>query len=352
MNSLMRMSYGRSGSRLGRVIVSAPCRESAPNPRWLRVLEVFFWILVPALVIHFAVPPTPRQMTVIDVSRMMEKPLPEIEKAVVPEVKQLPKVKPPVVSIAKLDRAQVKTTQKPLERNAVPLQEKSLSLVRPSGNRVADVGKFQPRIARERVRLEPEIGTPSATRIRRETAVSDSPSGGITIARTRGAVTVDAPVAVGYRVAALRRSPVAGDVTSGGGTGAGVVLRSTKRSGRSNGYGGTTEGSGPIVTATRERASASGTGAGGGSSSVGLVRGVSLMSLDICSSPQEEEDHIRAVLGVVGSRQSCANDKGEFQFRGTKRISSFNLMIYPAKGRRPSNRCEELEYAYRCLTTH
>jgi len=352
MNSLIRMSYGRSGSRLGRVIVSVPLRESAPNPRWLRVLEVFFWILVPALVIHFAVPPTPRQMTVIDVSRLMEKPLQEVEKVIVPEVLQLPKVKPPVVSIAKQHKAQVKTAQKPLEHSAVPLQEKSLTLVRPSGNRVAGAGDFQPRIARERVRLETEIGIPSATRIRRETAVSDTPSGGVTIARTRGAVTVDVPVAAGYRVAPLRRSPVAGDMASGGGTGSGVVLRSTKRSGRAYGNEGSTEGSGPIVIASRGRANATGTGGGEGSSSVGLVRGVSLMSLDICSSPQEEEDHIKAVLGVVGSRQSCANDKGEFQFRGTKRISSFNLMIYPAKGRRPSNRCEELEYAYRCLTTH
>jgi len=352
MNSLMRMSYGRSGSRLGRVIVAAPCRESAPNPRWLRVLEVFFWILVPVLVIRFAVPPTPRQMTVIDTSRLMEKPLLEIEKAIAPEVKQLPKVKPPVVSIAKQDRTQRETVQKPLERTTIPLQEKSPSLVRPSGNRIAHAGEFQPRIARDRVMLETETGTPSATNIRRETAVSNTPSGGVTIARTRGPVTVDVPVTAGYRVAALRGSPVAGDVASGGGTVAGVVLHSTKHRGRAYGYGGTTEGSGPIVVASRGRTSATGTGGGQGSSSVGLVRGVSLMSLDICSSPQEEEDHIKAVLGVVGARQSCSNDKGEFKFRGTKRISSFNLMIYSAKGRRPSNRCEELEYAYRCLTTH
>jgi hypothetical protein len=73
------------------------------------------------------------------------------------------------------------------------------------------------------------------------------------------------------------------------------------------------------------------------------------MSLEICASTQEEEDDIKAVLGVVGSRQSCTDEKGEFRFRGTKRISSFNLMIYPGKGRRPSNRCEELENAYRCL---
>jgi hypothetical protein len=348
----MRMSYGRSGSRLGRVLVSAPFRESAPNPRWLRVVEVFFWILVPVLVIRFAVPPTPRQMTVIDTSRLMEKPLPELEKPIVPEIQQLPKVKPPVVSVAKQDRSQVEIAPKPLEHGSVPLQEKSPTLVRPSGNRVASASEFQPRIARERVSLQTETGTPSATRIRRETVVSDSPSGGVTIARTRGAVTVDVPVAAGYRVAPLRGTPVAGDVASGGGAGTGMVLRSTKHSGRSYGYGSTTEGSGPIVIASRGRASATGTGGGQGSSAVGLVRGVSLMSLDICPSPQEEEDHIRAVLGVVGSRQSCTNDKGEFQFRGTKRISSFNLMIYPANGRRPSNRCEELEYAYRCLTTH
>jgi hypothetical protein len=82
---------------------------------------------------------------------------------------------------------------------------------------------------------------------------------------------------------------------------------------------------------------------------VALSRGISLPSLEICASPREEEEKITAVLGAVGTRQSCRDGSGEYRFKGTQRISSFNLMIYPAKGRRPSNRCEELENAYRCL---
>lgn len=351
MNKLVRMSYGRSGSRLDRVLVSAPGRQVVPVPRWLKILEVMFWILIPVLVFRYAVPPTPRQMTVIDVSRLMEKPRIEEPRQQILEPK--PKLTPPPVRPEK-PRVEAK---KPVERPSAPPRDVAPpTIVRPTAPRVADSANYQPRITRERVQLETEAGAPAATRIRRETSVSDAPSGGVKIARSRGAAAVDVPVASGYRVAPLRRAPSAGEGSGAGGTGGGtgkeVVLRRGTRSGRSYGYPGASEGGGPIVTASRGRATATGTGGGEGSSSVGLVRGVSLMSLEICSSPQEEEDHIRAVLGVVGSRQSCASDKGEFQFKGTKRISSFNLMIYPAKGRRPSNRCEELEYAYRCLTTH
>jgi len=348
MNNLMRMCYGRSGNRLARVLVSAPCRESAPDPRWLKVLEVLFWILIPALVIRFAVPPTPRQMTVIDASRLMEKPSVPLEKTVIAESKPLPKVE----TLAPQDRPQVETAQKPLDHpRASQREEVRPSLVRPSGARDAETLEYTPRIARERVRPEEGIGTPLATHIGRKTAVNAAPAGGVTITRTRGAVAVDVPVAAGYRVAALRRAPATGNVASGGATG-GVVLRPGANLGRSSGGVATAGGSGPIVVASRERTSATGSGGGEGSSAVGLVRGVSLMNLEICSSPQEEEDHVRAVLGVVGSRRSCVSDKGEFQFKGTTRVSSFNLMIFPSKGRRPSNRCEELEYAYRCLTTH
>jgi len=344
MNSLLRMSYGRSGSRLGRVMVSAPCRETAPDPRWLRALEVLFWILIPVLVIRYAVPPTPSQTTVIDVSRLMEKPVIEVKKPVLHKPEPIPRIEPQV----RPEKPKVETARP----SAPPQDVAPPVIVRPSAPRVADALDYQPRISRERVQPGTEGAYPAATRIRRGAARGDAPAGGVTITRTRGAAAVDVPVASGYRVAALRRTPVAGDAASGGTGGGGVDLSPVKRSGRSYGYPGASEGGGPIVTATRGRASATGSGGGEGSSSVGLVRGVSLMSLEICSSPQEEEDHIRAVLGVVGSRQSCTSDKGEFQFKGTKRISSFNLMIYPAKGRRPSNRCEELEYAYRCLTTH
>jgi hypothetical protein len=98
----------------------------------------------------------------------------------------------------------------------------------------------------------------------------------------------------------------------------------------------------------RSRVAESG-GSGTAASSVGVVRGVSLMSLEICSSSQQQEEAIKAVLSAVGSRHSCRSNKGEFQFRGTQRVSSFNLIIFPSQGRKPSHRCEELENAYTCL---
>lgn len=351
MNELIRMCYGRSGNRLTRVLVSAPCRESAPDPRWLRVLEVLFWILIPILVIRFAVPPVSRQMTLIDASRLMEKSPVLVEKTVVaePQPQPLPKIEPPV----KQDRQPVETVPKPMERPSPPSREAVRpSIVRPSVARVDEVVDYAPRIARERVRPEAGIGVPSATRIGRKSVVSGTPAGGVSITRTRGVAAVDLPVAAGYRVASLRHVPVTGGTTSAGATGGGVVLRPVTNRGRSYGSATASGDGGPVVVATRGRGGASSSAGGEGSPSVGLVRGVSLMSLEICSSPQEEEDHIRAVLGVIGARQSCVNNKAEFQFKGTKRVSSFNLMIFPSKGRRPSNRCEELEYAYRCLTTN
>jgi hypothetical protein len=112
------------------------------------------------------------------------------------------------------------------------------------------------------------------------------------------------------------------------------------------------EESAPRVVASRERSKPAGGEAGESAASIGLARGVSLQSLEICSSPQLQEEAIMAILRVVGSRKSCTDGKGEFQFKGTQRISSFNLVIFPAPGRKPSNRCEELENAYKCLKTN
>lgn len=351
MSNLIRMCYGRSGSTLGRVMVSAPCRESAPDPRWLRVLEVLFWILVPVLVLRFAVPPTSRQMTVIDASRLMEKPVVEAEKTVRQEPLPSPKIRP----LEQRDRLQTKANRKSQDAvDVISPEEVPPEIIRPSATRTADPLNHQPRIARERIRPEAGGGPVVTARVRRDAGGVAAPAGAVAITRSRGVATVDVPVQVGYRVASSRRTPVIGGSASGGGAGSGVVLRPAGRSRRSNGYGGTgtSKEGGAVVVATRGRPGATGTAGGGTSSAVGMSRGVSLMSLGICSSPQEEEDHIRAVLGVIGSQQSCANNKGEFRFKGTQRISSFNLMIFPSKGRKPSNRCEELEYAYRCLTSH
>jgi hypothetical protein len=166
----------------------------------------------------------------------------------------------------------------------------------------------------------------------------------MSITRARGIVVTETPGAK-ERVAALRRAPTAERpyrVT-------GDIQRPITRREQSSGTSGTTEESGPRIVASRERGTVTGAADGEAETSIGLSRGISLMSLEICSSPQQEEDDIKSVMNVVGSRHSCRNEKGEFQFKGTKRISSFNLMIFPVKGRRPTNRCEELEYAYRCL---
>jgi len=152
------------------------------------------------------------------------------------------------------------------------------------------------------------------------------------------------------RVAVLRRTAPSGDMSSSGSV---IPQRSIQRSRRTTGPAGPADETARHVVAARERSRAVEAGADGeNSSSIGLVRGLSLMSLEICSSPQKQEDAIKAVLSVIGSRQSCRNEKGEFQFKGTQRISSFNLMIFPSKGRTPSNRCEELDNAYKCLKTH
>jgi hypothetical protein len=105
----------------------------------------------------------------------------------------------------------------------------------------------------------------------------------------------------------------------------------------------------PRISAQRERSQPSGSSTGEAPAAGGLHRGVSLTSLQICSGTRLEEEAIRTVLALVGSRQSCNDGNGEFRFTGTQRISSFNLIIYPTRGRTPSNRCEELDNAYRCL---
>lgn len=76
----------------------------------------------------------------------------------------------------------------------------------------------------------------------------------------------------------------------------------------------------------------------------GNVRMVSYESLDVCPNPSDKEEAIRKVLKVMGARTSC----GEYQFTGTSRISSFHMDI--EERHRLSNQCEELNYAFKCLT--
>ncbi len=331
MSRLMRIAYGHGGTRLERILVAAPPGEPTAAPRWLRLLLLAVWLCVPVLISRYAVPTAPRQTTVIDTSRLELMPPPVSQEP--PQVK--PAEPPPQPPPEPLQNA-----QQPLER---PQEEAPPpTITRPAAPRAADVTEYQPRIVRERAQVV-DAATSAAPRFRRNAATAtEVPAEPTPIRRTRGAATADAPAAT-ERVAPLRRARVSDGVP----TGSGPELRPIAHRERS---AGAMEGSTPRLVATRERTSGAGAKENTGSSSPAhLQGGVSLASLDICASPREEEEKITAVLGAVGSQQSCRNGSGEYRFRGTQRISSFNLMIYPAKGRRPTNRCEELENAYRCL---
>ncbi|HEX9024477.1 MAG TPA: hypothetical protein VF799_11630 [Geobacteraceae bacterium] len=346
MSRMLRMTYGHGGTRLARILVNAPHSEYVPPPRWLQIVLLVVWVAVPVLVSLYAVPTATQQVpTMIDVSRLQVQPPPERKPEVVREEARIKPVNP----VAKAEKRAVPPPAKPVERpvEAKPEEERHPAITRPAGAAQSAMAEYQPRIARERSRVETETGPTGTTRIKREGAPSALPSERITIGRSRGVVAIDSP-AGRERVAALRSVPAA----EGAAGGVGEVQRPSARRERAFAPAGGVEGGGSRVYASRERGTPGGSGQGEAPSAVGLSRGISLMSLEICSSPGEEEDDIRAVLGVIGSRRTCRDEKGEFQFRGTKRISSFNLIIFPAKGRRPTNRCEELEYAYKCLKSN
>jgi hypothetical protein len=337
MSRLMRMAYGHGGTRLERILVAAPPGGSAPAPLWLRLLLLAAWLAVPVLIGRYAVPTATQPTTIIDASRLDVKPPPLPEPAVIQEPPRVRPVEPPPQPAP----SPLHTAQRPLEQPPEELAPPAIT--RPAAANVPDVTEYQPRIVRERARASAETGAPSAPRIRRETAAGEAPSARNSITRARSASAAEAPAAK-ERLAPLRRAPLAESQPQVGAAAQRPVASRDRSS-----WSETTEGSTPRIAATRGRAQAAGDGGSAGAPSPGLARGVSFMDLGICASDQEAEDDIKAVLSVVGSRQSCTDEKGEFRFRGTKRISSFNLMIYPGKGRRPSNRCEELENAYRCL---
>ena len=360
MSRLMRMTYGRSGSRLDGILVSMPHGEPAADPRWLTLALLAVWIVVPVLVCRLAMPEASPRQTVIDTSRLTAKLPAEVRRPVVPEPPKAAPVVRPAEPPKKLDAPEpaVARHEKPIEQAkpldqpttapptmaAPPMERKRPAITRPAAPQLADGQGYQPRVRRERAGIATQVGTPGEARIRREAAVRDVPAAGMAITRTRGATAADLPPG-GGRVIPLRQFAAAGE-QPGGGTGA---PRTFTRGGHSA-TADAQANAAPHIAAGRERVQAAG-GAGGGvgGTSVGLVRGVSLDSLDICASPRQEENDITAVLNVIGARKSCTDGKGEFQFRGTRRISSFNLIIFPANGRRVSNRCEELENAYNCL---
>jgi hypothetical protein len=329
MSRLMRMAYGHGGTRLERIRVAAPPPGSSAAPRWLWLLLLAVWLVIPILVSRYAVPTAPQQTTVIDASRLEVVPPP-----VIPEVKpveQPPPQPPPVPA---------QSAQKPPER---PTEDApSPTITRPVA-RAPEVVDYQPRIVRERARSGMEAETPAVSHVRRAAATAETPAEKTTITRTRGAAAADAPGAT-ERVAPLRRATVSEGPKAEAGASVQPITRKQRPSAMET-------GSAPRVTASRERGTVSGSAEGTGSSSLAVSRGVSFASLDICASPREQEEKITAVLGIVGERSTCNDGSGRYDFKGTQRISSFGLIIYPAKGRRPTNRCEELENAYRCLKT-
>lgn len=352
MSRFLRMTYGHGGTKLERVMVSAAHWEPAPTPRWLRLLMVAVWIVVPALISLYALPKSSvQQKTIIDISKLTIKPPPALEKPLLARPKPTPPpIEPTPEPAPQQEPIREPEAIKPAERLTIappPTEIKRPTISRPAAPNLPEVRDLQPRVSRERSRVETVTEPVTKERIRRETSVSEAPSERTAITRSRGVTAMDATGAPDQVAVRRRTAPSADHSSAAGGE---SPQRSIQRSQRPAAPAGGEE---QRVVATRERSKVAGAaGDGDGASPVGLTRGVTLMNLEICSSPQKQEEAIRAVLGVVGSRQSCRDDKGEFQFKGTQRISSFNLMIYPSKGRRPSNRCEELENAYTCLKTH
>ena len=358
MSRLMRVVYGHGGTRRARILVCAPPMESTPTPLWLKLPVLALLLAIPVLVALYAVPKTTIPMrTIIDISKLTIKPPPPLIRAKTPKPEPVRPIERIVEPPPKQEISPAQAIPKIVERkNIIPVPRAEIqrpTIVRSMPSATFPDENYQPRVARGRGQIETESGTTTApTRLRREAALGEAPSVNTTISRSRGATAIDSSIAR-ERVAVTRRATPTEDMSGGDSVGIGRSQHTTTiHRGRASGQ--MSEEKVPRVSASRERTKLSSRDAGGdgSASSVGLVRGVSLMSLEICSSAQLQEERIKDVLSVVGSRQSCRDEKGEFQFRGTKRISSFNLMIFPSQGRKPSNRCKELEYAYTCLTNN
>jgi hypothetical protein len=197
---------------------------------------------------------------------------------------------------------------------------------------------------RGRRAVDAPVGSSTGTRLRKETVLGEITPEKTTISRDQaGSATRWHPLQLptaSERVAVERSKRAVGEVAADTPAARPVAVRSAL----------------PVVpepskvrSATSHHRIENPGGDGEAEAAIIMSRGVPLMSLQICDSSLQQEEAIKAVLSVVGSRQSCRNEKGAFQFKGTKRVSSFNLIIFPSRGREPSHRCEELEYAYSCL---
>lgn len=376
MSRLIRTAYGRSGQRLDRILVSVPGANEDDSRRYMYIMLAVL-LLVPALVSQITFSTKNTSQTVVDTSHLpIEQPRlcnvatpppPEIAKAQPTEPPPPEKTAPPV--------------EKPLPSPpALAPTEPPRPVIARAARPVEDTPAPQPRVARTRTQAVEQDYAPQ-TRIMRSNARQETAGPAVAISRMRSVAAVEVPVA-NERLATVRRGTAStadfganqpqmrvtrqrGRADAEPAATASVAVAAVRRSAAPSGEvaaantviqrsrGGASyqvaDAGTPRVVAARGRSRASGGDGETGGTGLGLSH-VSLASLGICSSPQEEEDHIKAVLRKLGDRQICSSSKGEYLFKGTQRISSFNLIITPAKGRRPTNRCEELDYAYRCLT--
>ena len=329
MSRLMRMAYGHSGTRLKRIPVAASPVAPAADPRWLKFLFIAVWIVVPLLVCRFSLPTRAHLTTVIDTSRLEIQPAPVIppvpEPRVIP-VPPLPKPAPPppVQTAPKQEEPDPSRHYPPCGGAGRRRSGISTAHCAAAGAALHGTAAFRPDPGPARACYR---GTGRTARVHAHTAASGA----------------DVPFVGERRASTVRRAGPVEEIAGG----AGAVPRPVARRGHTEEYPAE-----PRAAAVRERKESAGAGEGEAARGVGLARGVSLMNLGICFQPRAEEDAVRGVLGAVGSRRSCRDETGEYQFIGTQRVSSFNLMIRPAKGRRPTNRCEELENAYSCLKAH
>jgi hypothetical protein len=314
---LMRLTYGRSGSMLRKVLLAAPPARIDRKSHWSLYILVAVWISIPVVASLVVAPGAKQGITLVDTSRLAVPP---------PTVAPAPENKTEAPAPPKVEKTSLPPPPAPAEREPRPV------IVR----RAATVQEEPvPRIQRVNPLRSRGDTTEAATKayIPRQRSVTEAPAAGAVVTRSRGLQANETPVPAAPAVRRRALQSVPDDAAL-------PQPRATRPRAQP-------EAEQPIARIAPQRTSVDPDGAA--ARAVGAERGVSLATLEVCGSQQQEERGIKAVLSVIGSRQVCSSGKGLFVFKGTQRVSSFNLFISPADGRRLSNRCEELENAYRCL---
>lgn len=83
------------------------------------------------------------------------------------------------------------------------------------------------------------------------------------------------------------------------------------------------------------------------------IKGKSLETLKDCGQSEAElKIALARLVQKKGYIKKCVDRTGKYLFywpKGRFTVSNFNVIIYPAMGRRVTDRCEELNYAINCL---